>query len=169
MSELITKERLELVTNLAVRYIRDAERAAEIELFDWACVMAGAGIEAGLLAHACVCEPEIRAADQWHESKKAPFDWSLERLIQIAIVMKWLPVAPSLDGSEPIDKLSGEIGDAVGFVQYSRNLTVHPGRHVHDMPWLESLGRDEYSIVYGVARGAFDHLHEALDKLKEDR
>jgi hypothetical protein len=47
MSELVTKERLEVLASLAVRYLRGAEQAAEIELFDWACVMAGAGIEAG--------------------------------------------------------------------------------------------------------------------------
>jgi hypothetical protein len=63
MSELVTKERLEVLASLAVKYLRDAEQAAEIELFDWACVMAGAGIEAGILAHACVCERELRAAD----------------------------------------------------------------------------------------------------------
>lgn len=61
MSELVTKERLEVLASLAVKYLRDAEQAAEIELFDWACVMAGAGIEAGILAHACVCERELRA------------------------------------------------------------------------------------------------------------
>jgi hypothetical protein len=36
------------------------------------------------------------------------------------------------------------------------------------MPWLESLGRDEYTIVYGVARGVFTHLHKALEELGED-
>ena len=37
MSELVTKERLEVLASLAVKYVRDAEQAAEIELFDWAC------------------------------------------------------------------------------------------------------------------------------------
>lgn len=82
--------------------------------------------------------------------------------------MRCLPVAASLDGDEPVDKLGGETGDAVRLVQYARNLTVHPGRHVHDMPWLESLGRDEYTIAYGVARGVFTHLHRALEELGED-
>ena len=168
MSELVTKERLEVLASLAVKYVRDAEQAAEIELFDWACVMAGAGIEAGILAHACVCERELRAADQWRETRKAPFDWRFEDLIRVAVAMGWLPVAASLDGDEPVDKLDGEIGDAVRFVQYARNLTVHPGRHVMDMPWLESLGRDEYTIAYGVARGVFTHLHKALEELGED-
>lgn len=165
MSELVTKERLEVLAGLAVKYVRDAEHAAEIELFDWACVVAGAGIEAGTLAHTCVCESELRAANQWRDTKKAPFDWKFENLIQVAVAMRWLPVAPSLDGVEPVDQLDGEIGDAVRFVQYARNLTVHPGRHVHDMPWLESLGRDEYTIVYWVARGVFTHLHKALEEL----
>jgi hypothetical protein len=168
MSEPVTKEHLELLASLAVKYVRDAEQAAEMELFDWACVMAGAGIEAGILAHACVCERELRAADQWRETRKAPFDWRFEDLIRVAVAMRWLPVAASLDGDEPVDTLNGEIGDAVRFVQYARNLTVHPGRHVHDMPWLESLGGDEYTIAYGVARDVFTHLHKALEELGED-
>lgn len=160
MSELVTKERLKILASLAVKYVQDAEQAAEIELLDWACVMAGAGIEAGILAHACVCERELRAADHWRETRKTPFDWRFDDLIRVAVAMRWLPVTASLDGDEPVDMLDGEIGDAVRFVQYARNLTVHPGRHVHDMPWLESLGRDEYTIAYGVARGVFTHLHK---------
>ena len=168
MSELVTKERLEASASLAVKYLRTPSRPREIELFDWACVMAGAGIEAGILAHACVCERELRAADQWRETRKAPFDWGFEDLIRVAVAMRWLPVAVSLNGDEPVDKLGGEIGDAVRFVQYAQNLTVHTGAHVHDMPWLESLGRDEYTIAYGVARGVFTHLHKALEELGED-
>lgn len=158
MSELVTKDRLEVLASLAVKYLRDAEQAAETGLFDWACVMAGAGIEAGILAHARVCERELRAAGQWRETSKAPFEWRFEDLIRVAVAMRWLPVAASLDGDEPVDKLDGEIGDAVRFVQYARNLTVHPGRHVHDMPWLESLGRDEYTIR---VRGGPRRLHSS--------
>ena len=38
------------------------------------------------------------------------------------------------------------------FVQYARNLVAHPGKQVYELPWMESLGRDEYTIVYGVTR-----------------
>jgi len=49
----------------------------------------------------------------------------------------------------------------VRFVQYARNLAVHPGKHALDTPWL-TLGKNEYTIVYGVTRKVIDHLYAAL-------
>jgi hypothetical protein len=67
-------------------------------------------------------------------------------------------------GTEPthVDKLAGEVGDAVRFVQYARNLVAHPGKHVMGTPWLSVLGEDEYTIVYGVTRQVIDQLHASL-------
>ncbi len=125
--------------------------------------MAAAGTEAALLVHACISAEEIKDAGQWHETKRAPFDWSFERLIQLAVVMGWLPaVQVSEPDDDAVDKLAGEVGDAVRFVQYARNLAAHPGKHAAEMTWLASLGRREYELVYGISRTVLDHLHKLL-------
>src|SRR5258708_1206179 len=131
--------------------------------FHPARVMAAAGTEAALLVHACISAEEIKDAGQWHETKRAPFDWSFERLIQLAVVMGWLPaVQVSEPDDDAVDKLAGEVGDAVRFVQYARNLAAHPGKHAAEMTWLASLGRREYELVYGISRTVLDHLHKLL-------
>ena len=77
--------------------------------------------------------------------------------------MRWLPATrASAPNEEAVEKLAGEVSDAVRFVQYARNLVVHPGKHVLARPWLPTLGKDEYQIVYGVTRAVIDHLHAVL-------
>jgi hypothetical protein len=163
MTGAITEERFRQLVDLAVERIHEAERCAEADCYPAACVMAGAGTEAAIMAHVCVYADEVRAAGRWHESRSAPFDWSLERLIQTAVAMGWLPATrTSLPSEQAVEKLAGEVGDAVRFVQYARNLVAHPGKHVMDTPWLSALGKGEYTIVYGVTRKVIDHLHAAM-------
>lgn len=163
MADVITQERYRQLVNLAVERIREAERCAQAGCYPAASAMAGAGTEAAIMAHVCVSAGEVRAAGRWHESRSAPFDWTLERLIQIAVAMGWLPATrTSVPNDQAVDKLTGEMGDAVRFVQYARNLVVHPGKHVLETPWLAALGEDEYVVVYGVSRKGLDHLHAAL-------
>ncbi len=165
-TDAITEERYRKLIDLAVDRVRDAERCAEAGCYPAACVMAGSGTEAAIMAHVCVSAVEVRGADRWHESRSAPFDWSLERLIQTAVAMGWLPATRASIATDPaIDKLVGEIGDAVRFVQYARNLVADPGKHVLETPWLHALGKDEYTIVYGVTRSVIDHLYAALTSL----
>lgn len=167
-ADAITEDRYGKLINLAVERVDDAGRCAAAGCYPAACVMAGAGTEAAIMAHVCVCAAEVRAAGMWRESRAAPFDWSLEQLIQIAVAMGWLPATRvRITADRAIDKLTGEIGDAVRFVQYARNLVVHPGKYVLDTPWLPTLGEDEYAIVYGVTRAVMDHLHADLANLDD--
>jgi hypothetical protein len=59
-------------------------------------------------------------------------------------------------------KLAGEVGDAVRFVQYARNLVVHPGKSVRETPWLPALGETEFGVVYGITRVVLDQLYDVL-------
>lgn len=158
-------ERYTRLMDRAVQCMDDAERCAAIGCFPPACAMAGAGAEAGILTHTCLFAEEVKKAGLWHETKHAPFDWTFERLIQLAVAMQWLPASrASIANEDAVDKLAGEVGDAVRFVQYTRNLMVHPGKHALEMPWLE-IGAREYDLVYGISRMVFDHLYESMNAM----
>ena len=79
--------------------------------------------------------------------------------------MQWLPVTKELSSKAPVEKLVGEVGDAMRFVQYVRNLAVHPGKHAYETSWL-TIGQREYDIVHGVAQTVFDRLYELLGELE---
>jgi hypothetical protein len=81
-------------------------------------------------------------------------------LIQMAVALKWLPASRvTVRYDEAIEKLAAEVGDAVRFVQYARNLVVHPGRHVLETPRLFVLGEKAYRTVYGITRAVIDQLY----------
>ena len=85
--------------------------------------------------------------------------------------MGWLPIDDELGPEdEPAAKLLGEVGDAIRFVQYMRNLAAHPGKYAYDTPRLDGLGlgQEEYDVAYGVTRTVFDHLYAALEKIHEE-
>jgi hypothetical protein len=159
----VSEEQYLRLVALAVERITDAERCAEADCFTAACAMAGAGVEAALIAHVCCSAAEVRAAGRWRESKAAPLDWTLEQLIQVAVALGWLPASrTSIPEDEAVEKLAGEVGDAVRFVQYARNLVVHAGKYVRETPWLQALGETEYRVVYGITRAVIDQLYDAL-------
>jgi hypothetical protein len=159
----VSSEQYRKLVDLAVERITDAERCAEACCFTAACAMAGAGVEAALMAQACWSATEVRAAGRWRGSKLAPLDWSFEYLIQVAVALKWLPASrATVPYEEAVEKLAGEVGDAVRFVQYARNLVVHPGKYVLETPWLFVLGEKEYRIVYGITRAVIDELYAVL-------
>ena len=161
------------VVHMAVAKMEEAERCAQAESFEAACVMVGAAVESALIAHLCIFQAEVRAAKLWRkrwnrktgaEEEKSLLDWGLDDLIRVAVKMKWLPVAEGLRASDAIGKLAGEVGDAVRFIQEVRNLVAHPGKTIRDGP-RTAIGRDEYQVAYGVARAVFDHLYEAIESL----
>ena len=142
----------------------DAEACAEIGRYYPACMMAGVSMEAVLLAHAYVFEPELREAELWTD-EDVPLKWSIDQLIQRAVKMQWLPFAMKQVPNDRITEvLDGEAGDAVRFVQYLRNVTGHPGKHVAEVPWL-AIGKTEWDLVQGIAGVVFGHLKERLDSL----
>ncbi len=175
MTEVITQERFNHLVELADKALKEAEHCADAECYQAACVMAAVAAEAGLLAHACVFESEIRAAGLWKDVRKprwtpAPFGWSLELLISIATKMGWLPIDDELEpDDEPAARLLGEVGDAIRFVKYMRNLAAHPGKYAYDTPKVGGLGlgQEEYEVVYGVTRTVFDHLYAALPEISK--
>lgn len=167
MTEIVTQtvssEQYCKLVDLAVERITDAERCAAGGCFSAACAMAGAGVEAAIMAHVCCFADDVRATGRWHDSKAAPLDWSFEKLIQVAVAQQWLPASrASIPEDEAVDKLAGEVGDAVRFVQYARNLVVHPGKYVLETLWLPKLDEREYRVVYGVTRAVIDHLYANL-------
>jgi len=139
--------------------------------------MAAVAAESGLLAHACLFKSEIRAAGLWKDEKDpqrppAPFGWSLGFLINVATRMGWLPIDDALEpDDEPAARLLGEVGDAIRFVLYMRNLAAHPGKYAYDTPQLAGLGlgQEEYDVVYGITRAVFDQLYAALAEIDEGR
>lgn len=171
----VTPEEFSRIVALAVAKLEEAERCAQAESFEAACAMVAAAIEAALLAHICIFHAEVREARLWRkrwnrktnaEEEKHVLDWALEDLIQVAVKMGWLPVAVGLRASDPVEKLAGEVGDAVRFIQEVRNLVVHPGKYIRGEHW-PAIGRDEYQVVYGIARAVIDHLHEAVEELDD--
>ncbi len=165
-SGTVNDQQYRRLVDLAVERITDAERCADAGCFPAACAMAGSGVEAALMAHICCSAADVRAAGRWRDSKAAPLDWSFEDLIQVAVAMQWLPASrTSIPEDEAVEKLAGEVGDAVRFVQYARNLVVHPGKYVLETPWLPVLGESEYRIVYGIMRAVIDQLYVSLTAL----
>lgn len=172
--DVITKAQFVRSVQLAVDKFREAERCAEIECFEAACAMVGAAVESALIVQVCVFQPEVRVANLWRkrwnrkkntEEDKPLFDWVFEDLIQVAVKMQWLPTSEEArSAAEPVEKLAGDVGDAVRFIQEVRNLVVHPGKYVRGDYW-PTIGRDEYDVVYGVGRAVLDHLYATIEKL----
>jgi hypothetical protein len=173
-SEAITEAQFVRTVQLAVDKFREAERCAEIECFEAACAMVGAAVESALIVQVCVFQSEVEAAGLWRkrwsrknntQEDKPIFDWVLEDLIQVAVKIGWLPTSEEVvQAAEPVEKLAGDVGDAVRFIQEVRNLIVHPGKYVRGAYW-PTFGRDEYDVVYGIGRAVLDHLHAAVEKL----
>lgn len=172
--EIITQEQFKRTVDLAVDKLQEAERCAEVECFEAACAMVGAAVESALTAQVCIFQSEVRATNLWRrrwsrktnkEEDKPLFDWTLEDLIQVAVKMGWLPTAGgAISVAEPVERLAGDVGDAVRFIQEVRNLVVHPGRYVRREYW-PTIGRAEYDVVYGVARAVLDHLYAAIRQI----
>lgn len=172
--EAITEAQFLRTVQLAVDKFQEAERCAEIECFEAACAMVGAAVESALIVQVCVFQPEVRDAGLWRkrwnrkkntQEDKPLFDWVLEDLIQVAVKIGWLPISEEVvPSSGPVEKLAGDVGDAVRFIQEVRNLVVHPGKYVRSEYW-PTFGRDEYDVVYGVGRAVLDHLHDAVEQL----
>jgi hypothetical protein len=117
------------VVALAVDYHDEAVQCADANAFYAARVMIGCALDASLLATAAVCESDLREQDRWPDSKGPLERWNLRDLTERARQVGWLP---ALGGGEPRDLDESEVGDAVEFVRWLRNLAAHPGRHIRE-------------------------------------
>ena len=157
-------EQARLLVAAAGERFDDAVTSIEAGHFVPACVMVGESLEAGLLAQAYVFEPELRRARLWTEADK-PLKWTLERLILMAIKMRWLPSTMDRVPNDRItEMLVGEVGDAVHFVRYLRNIATHPAKHVAEVPWL-TITKHEAELALGIAAAVFEHLRTELEAL----
>jgi hypothetical protein len=84
----VSDEQYGKLVDLAVERITDVEPCADAACFTAACAMAGAGVEAALMAHVCCSAADVQQAGRWRDSEAAPLDWSLEQLIQVAVALK---------------------------------------------------------------------------------
>lgn len=128
-------------------------------------------VEAGLVATVCCCEPELRALHAWPPGPdSSPQRWPIAKLLGVARRAGWLTQGLPPD-TNPIDALSGEIGDAVAFLHEARNLAVHPGRAVvggRD-PGLDFADDQSmvqtYRLLQGLSGAVFEKLTDVINAL----
>lgn len=150
------------VVDLAGEYHDEAVRCADAEAFHAACLMIGCSLEAALLAMAVACEKELRAQDCWPRNKRPPERWNLGDLTELARKTGWLP---ALGDGQPRDLNESEVGDAVEFVRWLRDLAAHPGRHVREAPMI-NVGEAAYRNSYSVLRAVFDETYNVIRSLE---
>jgi hypothetical protein len=149
------------VVDLAGVYHDEAVRCADAGAFHAACLMIGCALEAALLATAVLCEKDLREQGYWPKTTNSPERWSLCNLTDLARRARWLPAVGS---GEPRDLNAAEVGDAVEFVRWIRDLAAHPGRHIREAATAE-LGEIAYQNAYGILRAAFDETHRVIQSL----
>lgn len=143
---------------LAGIYHEEAARCADAGAFYAACVMIGCAVEAALLATAAIFENDLRREGRWPRDK--PLEkWDLNELATLARETSWLP---ALGSGEPRDLDESEVGDAIEFVRWLRNLAAHPGRHIRDAQQVH-LGEVAYRNVYGVMASVFDETYRVIE------
>lgn len=152
----------EKVVGLAVHYHDEAVRCADAQAFHAACVMIGCALEAALLATAAACESDLREQDRWPAGKGPLERWNLSDLTELARHAGWLP---ALGDGEPRDLDESEVGDAVEFVRWLRDLAAHPGRHVREAPEAH-VGEAAYRNAYGVVEAVFDETYKVIQSLE---
>ena len=86
---------------------------------------------------------------------------TLSELAGLARQAGWLP---ALGTGEPRDLNEGEVGDAIEFVRWLRNLAAHPGRHIREAAHAD-LGEVAYRNAYGVVTAVFDATYDVIQSL----
>lgn len=158
-------EQIDRLGKDALARMNDATACTANALYFAACAMAGASVESGLLAQVLLYETDLRAAGHLSEGDYPLIRLKMDRLIHVAVKVGWLPTTlPRLPNERIVEALDGEIGDAVRFLQYVRNLVCHPGKRVDEVPWLE-VGESEAELMVGIAGTVFEHLDAALERL----
>src|SRR5258708_24171955 len=122
--------------------------------------MIGCALEAALLPPAAIFENDLRQQGRWPSA--TPLEkWDLSELTALPRRERWLP---ALGSGEPRDLNESEVGVAVEFLRWLRNLAPHPGRHIRDAT-QDHLGEVAYRNAYGVVTAAFDETYEVIQSL----
>ncbi len=152
---------------------READACAKARHWRAAAMLIAQSVEAGLVATVWSCQPELRALHAWPKrTETPPQQWPFGTLLAVARSAGWLTQSLPVDTS-PIDGLSGDIGDAVSFLQEARNLAVHPGRAVIGgrVPGLDfgddRLMAQTYRLLQGLSGALFEKLTDVIDALAE--
>ena len=150
-------------------YDREARRAGEGKAHLAGCVMAGAALEAMLLAmvHLYGDELDARAIAKAKGKPKQLLNWSFADLLKAARIANWLPAGLELGA-----KWSGRrarIGDYAEALRQTRNL-VHPSRYIQDHS-PSRVTKRYLSSSLETLEAAISHLeakvHDSLRKAME--
>lgn len=140
----------------------EAEACAKLSRWRGAIVFIASCIEAGVLATACCCEPELRRRRLWPcQGEKPLHAWELGPLLGLAVKAGWLPSQID-ERANLLDQLDGDVGGAVRFVSRLRNAALHPGNYI-----MTGLAADFADVAhmepaYQVASGIADAMFEKL-------
>lgn len=153
------------VVELVGIYDDEATRCAQAGCFHAACVMIGAALEAGLLAMVISFEDELRDQGVWPPGeRRPPTHWPLSALVTVARQAGWLPTRLQSVDTETADVFAErEVGDVIDFPTPVRNAAAHPGLYVRESLDAQ-IGEVAYKNAYGIARAAFDHTYDVLER-----
>jgi len=152
---------LKRVVDLAGSYHDEAARCAGAMAYYAACLMIGCALEVALLATAVLCEKDLRELGRWPRIKPPPERWTLSQLTALARQAGW---PPALGSGQPRDLSEAEVGDAVEFVRWLRDLAAHPGRHIREGRAIY-LGEVAYRNAYRVLTAVFDVTYKVMQSL----
>jgi hypothetical protein len=138
----------EALSDVVLRYEREAKSAASVQSYTAAVAMLGAAVE-GLLLMRCL-RSKKRATEVASKLPKAkrpknivnPFKWTMDTLISTCLKAGWLPDVETTSITIYPDQLAHVLREM-------RN-TIHPGRISIDRPWAEVDERDyqQAKVIY---------------------
>jgi len=120
------------ILRLSRLYHREAGRCGKAKAYVAGCAMAGAALEAALLAMLHLYGEEVQAAGFAAMKKGQPkqlLEWTLAEMLAVAVRMEWLPAA--LPRGATWSTRKARIGDYAEWVRQLRNL-IHPARYLRD-------------------------------------
>lgn len=127
----LTSQEFDELLRLGRMYDREARRAGEGKAHLAGCVMAGAALEAILIAMVHLYSFEVPASAVAKSKGKAKklLDWTFADLLKAARAASWLPAGLNL--GDKWNRRRAEVGDYAEALRQTRNL-VHPSRYVQD-------------------------------------
>ncbi len=122
----------EELLRLSRTYHREAVRCEDSKAYIAGCTMAGASLEAALLAMVHLNGDRVAAARLVPMLKQRPkplLKWTLAELVRAAREMNWLPSGLQIGGAW--NTRHAKVGDYAEALRQVRNL-VHPARYLQD-------------------------------------